>query len=226
MRPTFTPPPTKSVMTEFLRKRSSLAAQVLGALALLLLPAGFCAPEAQAQERTRTGFWLEAGSGTGALRLGCGTCDEPAEAYGESTYLRGGGAFSDEVLWGLEVSALLSGTFASAEGGVVLASENVSIAPIVLWYPWRSGVFIKGGVGLSFGEISVPIAGRESARSGSTGTTTTFAVGFDVPLLPWLAVTTSAGVYYGALGDVRVADVYVDDVITTRYDVNLALTFR
>jgi hypothetical protein len=199
------------------------------ALAFLLAgiaSAGFGTAEVQAQERTRSGFWLEAGAGTGALRLGCGTCEEPTRSYGETAYLRGGGAFSEDVLWGLEASLLLGETFSTAEGGAALGSESVSLAPVVLWYPWRGGVFVKGGVGLSFGEVMVAVEGGEPSRAGSTGATTTFAIGFDVPLLPRLALTTSAGVYYDAIGDVRVADAYVDDVITTRYDVNLALTFR
>lgn len=194
-------------------------------LACTLL-AGARAVDAQEQP-VRQGWWAEIGAGTGGVWVGCATCEEPTAYFGESTYLRGGGAFSERVLWGVEVFTLLNRTFQAAQSRGPSEVENMSLAPIVLWYPWRGSLFVKGGVGLARSEVRVPgpVEG-ETIRVRGTGSGLTFGAGFDVPLLSWLAVTTNFGVYFGAVGDVSVPPDYVDDVITTMYNVNFALTLR
>lgn len=195
-------------------------------LALGILGGG-PAGDLAAQRPLRRGFWLEAGAGTGTVRIGCGTCAEPLVAYGESSYLRGGGALSARVLWGIEVFALLDKTFGVADADSTLTIENVSIAPIVLWYPWRGGVFLKGGVGFARGEVAVPGPNDDPILVASgNGSGVTFGVGFDVPLFSWLSVTANLGVYYSALGDVTVDGVTVDDVIASMYNANFAITIR
>ncbi len=203
------------------RRRFPLrGAAMLGALALL----GAAAAPAQT---TRKHFWAENGAGTGGLWVGCAGCDAPIVAYGESSYVRAGGAFSPRVLWGVEVFTLLNKTFEMAEGGRPLQVENVSLAPVVLWFPWENGVFFKGGVGVSRGEVRLPGADAgTSVLASGTGSGMTFGAGFDVPVFSWLALTINVGAYFGAIGDLAVGDTYVDDVITTTYNANFALTLR
>lgn len=200
---------------------------LLGAFALL------CAAPATAQP-TRKNFWAEVGAGTGGLWVGCAGCETPPPAYGESSYLRAGGTFSDRVLWGFEVFTLLNRTFESDDTRGTLRVESVSLAPVVLWYPWQSHVFFKGGVGLSRSEVRL-LAEQELPEgeedpmpllARGTGVGMTFGAGFDVPVLSWLALTVNAGAYFGAIGDLAVEDAYIEDVITTMYNANFALTLR
>ena len=53
-----------------------------------------------------------------------------------------------------------------------------------------------------------------------------FGIGLDVPVHRWFAVTANFGVYYSAAGDVRLVGNHVDDVITTVYQANFAITLR
>jgi hypothetical protein len=201
--------------------------RITAPLVVLGFLAAACPTEAAAQRPHRSGFWIESGAGTGAIRIGCSTCAEPIVAYGESSYLRAGGALSSRVLLGIEVFALLDRTFGIADGDSSLTVENVSIAPVVLWYPWSGGVFLKGGVGLAHGEVIVP--GPDDDRTvlaSNTGSGVTFGVGFDMPIFKWLAITANLGVYYTALGDVTVAETRVDDVIASMYNANFAITIR
>jgi hypothetical protein len=187
------------------------------------------AAPAPGQRPFRSGFWLENGVGTGTIRIGCSTCEEPLVAYGQSSYLRGGGGLSPRVVWGIEVFALLNRTFGIAEGDSSLTVENVSIAPMVMWYPWRGGVFLKGGVGFARAEILVSPTtpgGEATTLASGNGSSITFGAGFDVPLRSWLSVTANLGVYFTAVGDVVVQGQYVDDVITSMYNANFALTLR
>ncbi len=195
-------------------------------LPLLLLGTLLFAALAAAQP-ARKSFWAEVGAGTGGLWVGCVGCETPPPAYGESSYLRAGGTFSDRVLWGFEVFTLLNKTFEAGDTRNTLRVENVSLAPVVLWYPWESHVFFKGGVGLSRSEVRLPSEEEQMPLLASgTGVGMTFGAGFDMPVLSWLALTVNAGAYFGAVGDLAVEDAYIDDVITTMYNANFALTLR
>ena len=54
----------------------------------------------------------------------------------------------------------------------------------------------------------------------------TFGVGFDFPVNSWLALTTNASAYVGAIGDVQVQETFIDDVVSTVLNVNIGLTLR
>jgi hypothetical protein len=195
-------------------------------VAALVLAAGVATP-AVAQRPMRSGFWLEVGGGGGNVHLGCSSCTEPTVIYGRSGYLRGGGAFTPRVLWGLELFGLIDEEFDAAENGAPITIENTSIAPVILWYPWRGGVFFKGGIGISSAAVITPAFEESPAITTSgTGSGLTFGAGLDVPLFRFLSVTANFGVYYSAIGDVALTGSIVDDVITTIYQANFAITLR
>jgi hypothetical protein len=180
-----------------------------------------------AQRPFRSGFWIENGVGTGTIRIGCSTCTEPSVVYGRSSYLRGGVSLSSRVLLGLEVFALLDDRFGLAEGDSSLTIENVIVGPVVLWYPWRGGFFLKGGVGLAHGEVLASEMGADAAPLATgNGSGVMFGTGFDVPVFKWLSITANFGIYYTALGDVTVEGSTIDDVITSMYNANFAITIR
>ncbi len=205
-----------------------IAARLL-IIGLLLVGAMPVAAQTQAPPPTRGGFWLEAGGGTGGLWVGCSGCDETTSSFGTSTYLRGGGSFNRKVLWGIEAAGLLNRTSPLAETDSTLEIQTVSFGPMVVWYPWQNGIFVTGGVGLSYGEVRV----RDSDSLGTggvlgrgLGSGLSFGAGFDVPVLSRVAVTFSFNAAYGAIGDIQVRARSVDDVITSMYTANIALTLR
>lgn len=193
-------------------------------LATLLLAA--TAPIA-AQQPYRHRFWMEMGVGTGTIRLGCATCTEPVSAYGESSYLRVGGSLSPRVVWGLELFSLLDPAFGLTASDSTVGLESVSISPVVLWYPWQGGLFVKAGVGVAHGEVlGTDSAGTTTTLTSGTGSGLTFGIGFDTPIFSWISITANLGIYFGALGDVTIQGAPFDDAVTSMYNANFAITIR
>jgi len=180
-----------------------------------------------ARQRTRDAFWIEVSGGTGGAIFNCSECENPIRTFGESGYTRIGGEFSDYVLWGIEVYTLLSKSFNVKDGGENSVVEVTSIAPIVLWYPFRNRYYFKAGFGISRGEISKE-AGEFTPliRARGTGSGMTFGLGLDFPVLKWLALTVGGDIYFGAVGDVEVDGVQIDDLISTTYNLNFGLALR
>jgi hypothetical protein len=180
-----------------------------------------------AQRPMRSGFWLEAGGGGGNIHLGCATCAEPTVIYGRSGYVRLGGGISRRIHWGIEVFGLLDEEFRANDTGEPIIFENASISPVVLWYPWEGGIFFKGGLGVSSAAVETPASdGSPPIVVSGTGSGLTFGIGLDVPVHKWFSVTANFGVYYSAVGDVALTGSIVDDVITTVYQANFAVTLR
>jgi hypothetical protein len=175
----------------------------------------------------RSGLWLENGAGTGSIHLGCSNCQDVTAAYGESSYLRIGFSLAPRVLLGAELFGLLSNSFNQAGTGTRLAVENVSIAPIVIWYPWSGGLFVKGGAGLAAGQFTVsPDSGTAEQLPARIGSSLTFGVGFDIPVFKWLSITANLGAYFTALGDFNVRGTLLDDAVGSMYNANFAITIR
>jgi hypothetical protein len=197
----------------------------LAMLALLLI--GGTATSLAAQHPRRNGFWLEIGGGGGNIHLGCSTCVEPTVTYGRSGYVRLGGGISRRVYWGLELFGLLDEDFRAGDDDTPVTIENSTVSPIILWYPWRGGMFFKGGIGITNTAVITPgIDDVPPIVVSGTGSGLTFGVGLDVPLHKWFSVTANFGVYYSAVGDVALTGTIVDDVITTVYQANFAITLR
>lgn len=195
---------------------------------LLLLSLGTLEVAAQhrAPEPARRGFWLEAGAGTGGVWVGCAGCEAPAAAFGESTYLRAGGTFSERVAWGVEAFTLLNETIDAARSDSTLRVENISLGPVVLWYPWRNDVFIKGGIGMAVQNVGLRDADAPNSLAKGVGSAMSVGVGLDVPVASWLSLTINLGAYFSAVGDITVGETFFDDMLTTMYNANVAVTLR
>ncbi|HUF76315.1 MAG TPA: hypothetical protein VMM35_08555 [Longimicrobiales bacterium] len=178
-----------------------------------------------AQGGPRSGFWIEAGAGTGTLRSACSACPSVTVAYGTANHLRLGLTLAPRVLLGLEFFALRSTELELAAGAMPVDAENGSIAPIVIWYVGRSGFFLKGGIGLARGTYTVEST-VGPVTTERTGSSISFSIGYDIGITSWLALTANLGTYTSAIGDVPLNGVTVDDLIATVYEAAVGLTLR
>ena len=184
------------------------------------------AADIQAQEPLRSGLWIESGRGSGAARNACSGCEDVSVAYGSASHLRAGGRVSQTVLVGVELFALDASAVLLGFGAEPVEAENVSLAPIVIWYIGGGGVFLKAGAGVARGNFTVRTVDGEPTTTRRTGSGLTFGVGFDAPLGRWLALTANLGTYVTAIGDVRLDGEVIDDVISTMYGAAIAITIR
>jgi hypothetical protein len=147
-------------------------------------------------------------------------------ASGATSYLRIGGTVSDHVLIGGEIFSLLDQGFGFGAGDSSRTAETGTVAIIVMWYPGRSGVFFKGGVGVAFGQFTVPGGTTQADTSSGEGIGLTFGAGWDWSISRKFAFTANVGVYVTAIGDVQLPGRRVDDVIATMYEGSIGFTFR
>jgi hypothetical protein len=116
--------------------------------------------------------------------------------------------------------------FAFSDQDDSLVAELANLAAIVVWFPWESRIFLKGGLGLASGRFTVqPIEGEEQEIDG-VGVGLTFGMGYDLPLRKWLSLTLSGSAVVTAIGDLVLPTQRVEDVIPTMYQLTLGLTLR
>lgn len=197
-----------------------------GTLAATLLLSLLATSEGAAQAG-RQGFWLEGMVGTGTVRNTCAGCPGVTVGYGSAYHVRAGGSLNPRVHLGVEAFLLATSDFRPGPGAAPVDAENMSLAPIVLWYVGRSGFFLKAGAGLARGTFTVK-SGQdgETVTLERTGSGLTFGIGLDMRLASWLALTANLGTYVTAIGDVQVNDTLVDDIIATVYEAGVGLTIR
>lgn len=199
----------------------------LGGVILAIILLLGCVPDASAQPAPRSGFWMEAARGTGTVRNTCSDCPHVTSAYGAANHLRVGVSLSSTpVLLGLELFALSSSNLSLVAGAPPVDAENGTLGPIVMWYFGGSGLYLRGGAGLSYGTYTVRTSAGETATVERTGSALTFGVGFDVGLWSWLAVTADVSTYIASVGDLTVDGSLVDDIIATVYQASVGLALR
>lgn len=151
-------------------------------MALALVAALVVAPQhADAQSsQTREGFFI--GFGLGGGSFGCADCGD--RQSGISGQLNLGGALSDQLLLGV-----LSSGWTKEEGGARLTHGNVSA--MLQYYPsLTSGLYLRGGVGLSTLEVStsgggLTFSGSESGLGVSAGLGYDFRTGSNFSVSPY-----------------------------------------
>jgi len=181
---------------------------------------------AEAQTPARSGFWLEGAWAAGTVRSACSACVQATTAGGTSAHVRVGGALSSTALLGVEIVRLRSTDFLLAEGALPVDARSGSVAPVVLWYPGSSGLFLKGGLGISRGTYTVLSTSGETLTTSRTGSVITFGLGIDVGVARWLALTANLGMMVTAMGDIQLDGVFADDLVATAYEAGFGLTLR
>lgn len=183
--------------------------------------------EVHAQERVRSGFWMEAAKGTGTVRNTCaGGCEGVTVAYGPTYHVRAGGALGSRVLVGLELFSHRANRLVLAPGVSAVDAHSGSLTPVVLWYVGESGFYLKGGAGLNQGTYTVRPPTGDPITTERLGTGLTFGVGLDLGLGDRFALTANFDSFVNAVGDVSVDGTLVDDIIATVYEVGIGLVLR
>lgn len=211
-------------------------------LAVILLGTAGAAAAQDAAARParfhRRGLWGEISAGAGRLRMGCTTtsttgpmptvsaCTEPLSAPGSGGVVRIGGTLTPRVFLGWESAGFVDETFGLATENANIQAELETISVVVLWFPGRSGVFFKGGVGLAHGQFTIPSDVAQADTATGTGVGMTFGLGWDVPITRKLALTANGATFITAIGDIRFPGGRVDDVIGTLLQLSFGITFR
>jgi len=179
-----------------------------------------------AQRPHRSGLWFEAGWGPAAIRVSCSQCVDVTRASGSGVTLRLGGIISDRVLIGLETFTFLDESFGLTPGDTSIVAVTSNLGGVVVWYPWRGGFFLKGGVGIANGEFTLQADTEEEEVFDGTGVGLTVGIGLDLPVKRWLAFSLNAGAWVTAIGDLVLPTVRADDVIPSMYAITLGFTLR
>jgi hypothetical protein len=201
-------------------------------LQILLIPPLLAGPIAAQKVRKpdrphRSGLWLEVGAGPAGIRMACSNCTDVIAGPGSGGYSRLGWIISDKVIMAWESVGISDESFGFVPTDSMVA-DLAATGIVVLWYPWKSGAFLKGGVGIGAGSFTVPsptpAARPDTIDAGGVGMT--FGVGWDFALSRKYAITVNAAAFVMAIGDVVLPSGPVDDVIGTMYQVTLGFTFR
>lgn len=179
-----------------------------------------------AQRPHRSGLWFEMGAGAASIRVSCSNCEEITRASGSGVALRIGGLISDRVLLGVESFTFLDESFGLDPSDTSLVAVNSNFGAVALWWPWKGGFFLKGGLGIAHGEYTLHAETEDEEVFRGTGVGLTFGVGYDLNVKRWLAFTANAGAYVTAIGDLVLPSVRVDDVIPSMYTITVGFTIR
>jgi len=179
-----------------------------------------------AQRPHRSGLWLEGAVGLASIRVSCSNCEDVTRASGSTAVLRVGGLISRKVLIGIEAFSFIDDAFGLDAEDTSLVAQMSNLGGVVLWYPWRGGFFLKGGIGVAAGEFTVKAETAEQEVIQGTGVGLTFGVGFDLPVTRWLAFTANAGAHVTAIGDLVLPSARIDDVIPSMYSISVGFTIR
>lgn len=198
---------------------------------LMLAPLAGVPSEAAAQKARkpdrphRSGFWVELGAGPSHLRVACACGDSITRAPGSGGYTRLGWIISDKVLMAWESAGFTDESFGFVAADTSIEAEMEATGLAVLWFPWKSGAFIKGGIGIAEGRFTVPVGAQADTVEG-TGVGLSFGLGWDFALSRKYAITINAAAFVTAIGDLVLPGGRVDDVIGTMYQLTLGFTFR
>ena len=195
--------------------------------AIVSLLVGLLARDAQAQRPHRAGLWLEAGGGVGYVRIASSGSTNVTSAPGSVSYVRVGALLSDKVLLGIENFGFVDDMLGFFRADTSSVAQTWSLAAVVLWYPWRSGLFVKGGVGAAQSTLTAtPAGGGSPITARGTGVALTFGLGYDQAISRKIALTACLCADIAGIGDIVLPSTRVDDVIASIYHVTIGLTIR
>lgn len=188
--------------------------RALSMLMVTTAAVALAAPPAQAQ--VRDGFFVGVGAGWGSAKIDFDGLDLDDREGALTGNIRVGTAIGDRTLAGLE----LNGWFDSEEGNS-LSLFNTTVA--LYFYPADSGLFVKGGVGLSRADVEV--ADLDENVSG-IGWGVMAGLGYDIAIGDSTAVTPMATFWYGKPGNLKLDDIdVIQEFSHNVFEAGVAITF-
>ena len=193
-------------------------------LLVFVMALGAAAPAMAQTEEAATaahpqGWWGSFGAGISGLRFSCKDCSESQPVYeAPAVVFAFGKSIGTKVAFGVEVGAAFP---TSQSSGSRVAASTVS--GLARWYPSPSPFFLKFGVGLARGRLSLTSNGQtQSAMSNGAGIS--FGAGYDVRLGRSVAITPLVGWYMSAIGDIGVGDTVRQNVSWNTWSVGVGVT--
>ncbi len=159
------------------------------------------------------------------MRVACTGCADPVFTPGSAGLLRLGGTLTDTVLLGWESAGFTHETLGSGPEDSTTVAEMGTVSIIVLWFPWRSGLFLKGGVGIAEGRFTIATGTAVDSTEG-IGIGMTLGVGWDIPISRKFAITANAASIIVAPGDFVLPGRRIEDIIGSIYQITVGITFR
>jgi hypothetical protein len=185
-----------------------------GLVAGLMLSALASSPGTAQQLAHHQGFWVGAGLASALSDVSCDVCVNDSKSM-ISGYLRGGITLSPKLLLGLELIAA-----DNSEDGVNERSLGLSVVGYL--YPTRSGLFLKGGLGLLKYR-----ADDDTDELTSTLLAGQVGAGYELQLSPRLSIAAFSTLMATANGDLDFNGTKVtDDLNVTLVQFGLGVTLH
>jgi hypothetical protein len=181
---------------------------------------GLAGPAFAEHPQKREGFWIAFGLGYGSANVttdcGCGGSDREG---GFTGFLKLGGTLNPKLLLGSETNV-----WVKDENDISLALG--SITGTVTFYPQvEGGFFLKGGVGASFADWTLPTEGRD-AEVTKAGWGVLAGIGYDVRIGRNLSLTPSVNYWYGHVSDLDFEGLGSPSLKQNVVSFDLGLTFH
>jgi hypothetical protein len=160
------------------------------------------------------------------LRAACAGCEDVTSSAGGVTYFRIGGSASHSVFLGGETAGFFDESFISSDT-TTLAAEIEAVSFIAIWFPGRSGLFLRGGLGVAQGRFTVRDTTSTATQTlRGTGVGITVGAGWDFALRPRLSLTANVSTHIVGIGDFVAGGRTIEDVIGTVYQASVGFVFR
>jgi hypothetical protein len=158
-------------------------------------------PPPALDEPQREGFWIGFGFGYGSASVSADDFSADDREGSFTGFLKLGGTLNHRVLLGVESNAW----YKSEEGDTLTLG---SLTGTVTFYPMPTrGLFVKGGLGLSYMSMDVFVGGDDTVNVNKVGWGLLVGVGYDWRVGENISISPVFNYYYGKPGDVDIEGV-------------------
>jgi outer membrane protein with beta-barrel domain len=169
---------------------------VVGTLSVVVCLAFASAASAASHLQERQGFWIGFGFGVGSANVTCDDCGSGNRETAAAGYLKLGGTLNDHLLLGGEVNV-----WSKKQEGVTLTLSSGAVT-LTLYPQPASGLFIKGGVGLSMVDTQFREGSTTVTIDPGYGLGVIVGAGYDVRVGKNISITPAVNFWYGKPGNV------------------------
>jgi hypothetical protein len=169
---------------------------IVWALSAVASLASASVASAASHPQDRHGFWIGFGFGAGSAKATCDDCGSSNRETGVAGYLKLGGTLNERLLLGGE-----SNIWSKTQEGVTVNFYNAA-ATLTLYPQPASGLFIKGGVGLSLVDTQFREGSATVTVDPGYGLGLIAGAGYDVRVGKNISITPAINFWYGKPGNV------------------------